>query len=65
MAKNIQYVNYVHKGLTIWIQVTKVKNTDCCRKNATKECHGKTAESEAGTSKGKLTNIKLLAPSLT
>ena len=25
MAKNIQYVNYVHKGLTIWIQVTKVK----------------------------------------
>ena len=55
----------MHKGLTIWIQVTKVKNTDCCRKNATKECHGKAAESEAGTSKGKLTNIKLLAPSLT
>ena len=27
-GKNIQYVNYVQKGVTIWIQVTKVKNTD-------------------------------------
>ena len=55
----------MHKGLTIWIQVNKVKNTDYCSKNATKGCHGKTAESQAGTSKGKLTNVKLMAPSLT
>ena len=30
-----------------------------------KGCHGQTAERQAGTSKGKLTNTKLLAPSLT
>ena len=30
-----------------------------------KGCHGQIAESQAGTSKGKLINIKLLAPSLT
>ena len=55
----------VHKGLTIWIQVAKVKNTDYCRENATKGCHGQTAESQAGTTKGKFTNAKLLAPCLT
>ena len=32
--------------------------------NATKGCHGQTAESQAGTRKGKLTSTKLLAPSL-
>ena len=47
------------------MQVTKVKNTEYCRQNATKWCNGQTAESQAGTSKGKLTNTKLLAPSLT
>ena len=36
--------------------MTKVKNTDCYRKNVTKGCHGQTAESQAGKSKGKLTN---------
>ena len=41
------------------------KNTDYCRQNATKGCHGQTAEHQAGTSKGKLTNTKLLTPSLT
>ena len=41
------------------------KNTDYCRQNATKGCHGQTAESQAGTSKGKLSNAKLLATSLT
>ena len=45
----------MHKRLTIQIQVTKVKNT--------KGCHGQTAQSQAGTSKGKLANTK--APSLT
>ena len=30
-----------------------------------KACHGQTVESQAGTSKRKLTNAKLLAPSLT
>ena len=30
-----------------------------------KECDGQTAKSLAGTSKSKLTNTKLLAPSLT
>ena len=43
----------------------KGKNTDYCRQNATKGCYGQTAESQAGTSKGKLTNTKLLAPTLT
>ena len=41
------------------------KNADYCRQNATKGCHGQTAESQAGTSKGKLSNAKLLATSLT
>ena len=30
-----------------------------------KGCHGQTAESQAGTSKRKLANTKLLAPNLT
>ena len=30
-----------------------------------KGCHGKTAESQPGTSKGKVTDTKSLAPSLT
>ena len=41
------------------------KNTDYCRENAIKECHGQTAESQAGTNKGKPTNTKFLALSLT
>ena len=45
--------------------MTKVKKTDYCRQSATKGCHRQTAETQAGTSKGKLTNMKLLAPSLT
>ena len=43
----------------------KKKDTDYCRQNVTKECHGQTAESQAGTTKGKFTNTKLLAPNLT
>ena len=58
----MQYVNYVYKRLTV--QVTKVKNEDYYRQNAIKGCHGQTPESQAGTSQGKLTNTKLLAPSL-
>ena len=56
--QNIQYVNYVHKGLTIWIWVTKVKIQTTAGKIDTKGCHGQTAESHADTSKGKLTNTK-------
>ena len=41
------------------------KNTDYCRQNAIKGCHGQTAESQAGTNKGKPTNTKFLALSLT
>ena len=43
----------------------KGKNTNYCRQNAIKGCHRQTAEIQAGTSKDKLTNTKLLAPSLT
>ena len=43
----------------------KVKNRDYCTQNATKGCDGQTAESQAGTSKSKFTNTKLLDPSLT
>ena len=53
------------KNHQIWIQVTKVKNAGYCRQNATEGCDGQTAESQAGTSKSKLTNTKFLAPSLT
>ena len=63
--ENIQYVNYVHKGLTIWIEVTKGKLQTTADKIDAKVCHGQTAESHVDTSKGKLTNTKLLAPSLT
>ena len=45
--------------------MTKVKIQTTTGKIATKGCHGQTAESQADTSKGKLTNTKLLAPSLT
>ena len=41
------------------------KNTDYYKQNAAKGCHGQTAESQASTSKGKPTNTKLLASSLT
>ena len=41
------------------------KKIDYCRQNGTKGCHGQTAESQEGTSKGKFTNTKLLSPSLT
>ena len=43
----------------------KLKIQTTAGKSDTKGCHGKTAESQADTSKGKLTNTKLLAPSLT
>ena len=46
-------------------QLTKVKNTDYYKQNAIKKCNEQTAEYQAGTSKGKLTNTKLLAPRLT
>ena len=65
MAKIYNVWTMCTKGLTIWMQVAKEKSRDYCRHNATKGCHGQTAESQAGTSKGKLTNTKLLAPSLT
>ena len=45
--------------------MTKVKIQAAAGKIATKGCHGQTAENQADTSKGKLTNTKLLAPSLT
>ena len=41
------------------------KNTDYYKQNAAKECHGQKVESQASTSKGKATNTKLLASSLT
>ena len=50
----------VHKKLTIWIQVTKVAG-----KMLQKGCHGQTSERQAGTSKSKLINTKLLVPSVT
>ena len=40
-------------------------NTSDWGKKSTDKGLGQTAESQAGTSKGKLTNTKLLAPSLT
>ena len=58
-------MNYEHKGLTMCTQLTKVKNTDYYKQNAIKKCNEQTAEYQAGTSKGKLTNTKLLAPRLT
>ena len=55
---------YVHKGLPNMNKIDKVKNRDYCTQNATKGCDGQTAESQAGTSKSKFTNTKLLNPSL-
>ena len=33
--------------------MTKIKNIDYCRQNATQGCHGQTAENQADRSKGK------------
>ena len=52
-------MNYVHK------QVTKVKIQITASKMLEKGWHGQNAESQAGTSKSKRTNTKLVTPSLT
>ena len=59
-------MNYEHKGLTMCTQLTKVKKYRLLQaKCYKKKCNEQTAEYQAGTSKGKLTNTKLLAPRLT